>query len=887
MRPYVETGTTSGSDAEVLHAQEKVCVDATPSQATATSFPAASLMETPTSNNEPRAPVGHEKRVGRTGRFVQRHLLSLCLISCALAGTAPSQSHVGIEGGVDGSERAVASKERTPVASDLRMGTADPHGLELDGDEGAWMPRRGAAFSVLAHARADDAEVARRAFPAMNVPPCTAPVDLPPASVESPPMVTSRDQVIPPKTQALVSHWKRRAKRCMRFAELGLLSKAKRMRPPDLWLPCDDHQTAETRAWAWDLSPLAQGQPAQPLPVSGRDGVEPDSSLKSSYLQQLKREGVFEDKAILDELIGGVRDDVLDHQRGTLLCAPHVSALQNWTVAQERTSRNVAKGWAFESELPCWPIRACPYGVVDESERAGEPKFRLTNDLSWPPPGVLPAGGGEFVQSHNASMDRGKWAPNRLISVRQYAEAVAIMRTAGAPMKLWSLDCDSFYRKMGRQLSEIWRNAMAVPSGFQLDRRCCFGSAADAAKCARVSNVLAFEARKAMAAVDRLYPTRDATILQWQQARREARDGQSDCATCDVMGIVGLYIDDAPGASFDDPLFDTDGNALWRDGEHVTRATAHFEAVCEAFTRVGHESKASKEQRPRDRLDVLGVTVDLASERMWLQPSKALSYARRVTETIGVTSLPRLEYLRLLGRLQFAAALYPLGRQWLHAAWRVARARFRLQDDRVQITARVRRDLKHWLHELTRADHEGVPLACRAGVAHIDEPGAGAVYADASGGWGWAAWTVVGNQLLWCGGEWSDEVRTELHINEKELYASTAGLFTLAEAAGLSSVYSFTDSAVALGSMRSFTSESPRMQELLAARATWMLERKVAEAAFRVSSKSNLWADLASRGRASEMEAQATALGLRCCRLPLSPSVQSVDTLACLSGDTH
>ena len=83
-----------------------------------------------------------------------------------------------------------------------------------------------------------------------------------------------------------------------------------------------------------------------------------------------------------------------------------------------------------------------------------------------------------------------------------------------------------------------------------------------------------------MAAVDRLYPTRDATILQWQQARREARDGHSDCATCDVMGIVGLYIDDAPGASFDDPLFDTDGNAVWRDGVHVCEGKRSSEWDC-------------------------------------------------------------------------------------------------------------------------------------------------------------------------------------------------------------------------------------------------------------------------------------------------------------------
>ena len=45
-------------------------------------------------------------------------------------------------------------------------------------------------------------------------------------------------------------------------------------------------------------------------------------------------------------------------------------------------------------------------------------------------------------------------------------------------MKLWGLDGEAYYRTFGRQRSEIWRNAIALVEGFQLDERCCFGSAA-------------------------------------------------------------------------------------------------------------------------------------------------------------------------------------------------------------------------------------------------------------------------------------------------------------------------------------------------------------------------------------------------------------------------
>jgi len=285
-------------------------------------------------------------------------------------------------------------------------------------------------------------------------------------------------------------------------------------------------------------------------------------------------------------------------------------------------------------------------------------------------------------------------------------------------------------------------------------------------------------------------------------------------------------------------------------------------------------------------LEVLGVILDLQSARMWLTPAKAKAYAGRVQKALEASSMERLEYLRLLGRLQFAAALYPRGRQWLHAAWRVARARFRLRDGRVQMTARVRADLKRWLAELQNPEHEGVPFACRREVACVGESGAGAMYADASGEWGWGAWTVAGDLLLWCGGQWSESVREQLHINEKELFASTAGMLTLVPAAGLTSIHNFTDSTVAMGAMRSYTATSPRMQEMLATRTEWMLETGVAEAVYRCTSHHNLWADLASRGWADEMERQARALGLRTLRVPVAPAMATADYLVALDGDT-
>ena len=753
---------------------------------------------------------------------------------------------------------AVAAMAVPVVARGLHVGTADPHGLKVG--DGAWRePRRRFTFSVLAHEAPRSEELMARSFAPTNTPPRTDP--LPPCEpavppVSAAPVVTDVAHVVPPKVLRVVGNWRRRMRRSMQYAAQGNASMALRLRPPDLWLPAESSMTAEALPWDWDLRPLARGEAAVPWRRSGCDGEQPDTGLLLPEVESGADPQGFADQAIVGEMIRGVADDT-QLPRGTLLCAPHSSALREWAVARERTSRNLTKRWASEGALPAWPIRACPYGLVDESERAGEPKWRLTNDLSWPQPGMLPAGGGEFVQSHNASMDRVEWPHAAMLRVREVAEAAAVMQLSGAPVAVWSIDCDSFYRVMGRQKAEVWRNAMAVEGGFQLDFRCCFGSAADASKCVRVSNFLVHHAKQACREVDARYPPVDPRVLAWQAERRAA----CGAAGCDDLGLLGMYVDDACAASFDDLIYEG-GVPVMRAGVHVSRAWLHFDAMRATLARFGHKSKASKEQPPGRSADMLGLTVDLAAGTLSLTAVKRAAYARRVREALLCRSMPRREWMRVMGRLQFAAQCYPLGRQWLHAAWRVGRARYRLRDDRVPVTTQVKADLRRWLAELESDDHVGVPLAACSSVPPLGQPGVGAIYADASGEVGWAAWAVAGGELLLTGGVWSEAVRRELIICEKELFASTVGLVTLAEAAGLAAVHSFTDNAVALGAMRNLNGGTPRMGELVAARVAWLAERGVCEAAERVSSKANLWADLGSRGAFEEVVQQAAALGM-------------------------
>lgn len=96
-----------------------------------------------------------------------------------------------------------------------------------------------------------------------------------------------------------------------------------------------------------------------------------------------------------------------------------------------------------------------------------------------------------------------------------------MLQSSGAPVCVGVLDTVAYYKQFGRQLSELYRNGAFTESGYVVDERCCFGSAADAAKCARISKFLVFHARRAMQAVNEAYPTRDSTVLAWLAERAE------------------------------------------------------------------------------------------------------------------------------------------------------------------------------------------------------------------------------------------------------------------------------------------------------------------------------------------------------------------------------
>ena len=756
------------------------------------------------------------------------------------------------------------------VACGLVLGSADPHLLGGAADS-VPRPKRSATFDPIAHLEATTEALRARPLPATNQPPATEPLDELDAPPSSPPVVTQVEQVIPTCTLRRVRAWMRQLRRCLRFAARGDLAMARRMRPDDLWLPHASNSVPETAAWDWDLRPLTLGLPAVPFCPSGRDGVLPPGPMGESAVRDAIRAAAvgFADQAIVTEILGGIRDDATC-ARGTLLCAPHAGALKLYEQAREKLLKTETKGWGTGGwELPCWPLRASPYSVVDESERnGGVPKFRLTNDLSWPHAGMIEDGDGGYVASINGSMERGEWPRNSLPRAARTGEAAAILQASGAPVKVWGFDGEAYYRVFGRQRAELWRNAIAMAEGFQLDERCCFGSAADASKCSRASNLIAHAIRRALREADAAHPTREPVVLKWLEERRQAA-AESGCSREDAelrffsLAFVSIYIDDGTAASIDDLLFDRAGNAVMRDGVQMRRAQLHFETALETLRLLGHASSQLKEQPPSAVVESLGLEINLAEGRMRILKLRREAYAAKVDTVVQSGCVERGELVSVLSKLLFAASCYPAGRPWLNAAWRAVRAQYRLGGDRVMLSKKAKSGLSRWAATLRGEMADGVPLAHGAFPA-FGLPGTGAVYADASGLQGWAAWTVVGDELLLTSGEWTAEELADesFIIAEKELLASTLGLVALAPEAGLSFVYSFTDNTNAEGAMRRLAPKTARMQSMVAARSAWMRERGIFECVERITSERNLWADLGSRSAVAEVERQAALFDL-------------------------
>ena len=761
-----------------------------------------------------------------------------------------------------------AAREGEPGG--LCVGSADPHCLRREGDFREPRERERATFAVGMLEEASNADLAERRLPRFNEAPNTAWREPPGVPLGPAPRVTKLTDVVPARRLREVTQWVGRLKACLRAAKRGNMVLARLLRPRDISMHTD-HRVPGTEDWVWDLRPLQRGEPAEPLWPSGGERP-PDTDLDLEAVREAA-EG-FADKAIVSELVHGVSDDA-PLGGATVLSPPHLGALQHYAQVEAKVAKDSAKGWSTGGwYLPFWPVRANAYSVIEEV-RGTKKKYRMVVDLSWP---KWEEGDGRSL-SVNASMDRSEWPTVAMPRPMQIAEAAAVLLASGGRVRLWGLDCEAYYRKVGRQKAEIYRNCVWVLGGFVVDPREQFGDASAAVKCVRLSGLITSEVNKELRRVDEMFPPREEWARQWLGARISEADGRPRLA------FYGMFVDDGAGGSIDDYLYEAEGREAvlgvgpdtregqggWR-GRHLRRAEVHFAQAVAAVQRLGHVSESSKEQPPSERLESLGCVLTLRDRRVRLTEAKRTRYAAEaeaVAATRSTCELRRLE--EITHKLLYAATVFPCGRQWLHCLFRALRATYRLRrKGSVPLTRRMREALRNWASELRRAGHTGVPLAAPKEFPRAGMPGVVVTYSDASGDFGFGAWAWSGGtRIVYTCEAWGPREKGR-HINAKELVAMAASTEAFLEVwEHATHVREFTDNTCAEWAAHTGTPRVEVLQEIMTRRVAGLVARDVHSTVARVATKENLWADWLSRaGGEARFLAQAAAMGLSTEKVP-------------------
>ena len=202
------------------------------------------------------------------------------------------------------------------------------------------------------------------------------------------------------------------------------------------------------------------------------------------------------------------------------------------------------------------------------------------------------------------------------------------------------------------------------------------------------------------------------------------------------------------------------------------------------------------------------------------------------------------------------------------------------------VTARVRGALSWWIEHLG-GSHEGVPLACRGAFPSVESGEVVVMYSrDASGGYGFGAWTLWRGEVLYIADTWDAAEQSDVHINVKELLATSAALATFLEATAATYAVEFTDNTVAEGAARRSAPSAPQLQRLVERRVAMLRERRRFTETARVGTRENIWADLISReGGLSQFKQQVASLGLTARRLSVADEWRSTVELRTSAED--
>ena len=477
---------------------------------------------------------------------------------------------------------------------------------------------------------------------------------------------------------------------------------------------------------------------------------------------------------------------------------------------------------------------------------------------------------------------------------------------------------------MPKQRADWWKSGYLLPDGAGFDKRIQFGQKEAPVLTSRQSNFLVWAIRRVLHAFDMAHPPVAPELLAWRLLRsllvRTAPEGDAEC-TLTALYFVMQFVDDLGAASPDDLLYTREGSPVFArwcadtdryvacladavGAVHLRRPDAHYAVALRTIERAGHVAAAGKGVPPCERMDLLGVHVDLPGDRRMLTEYKCATYGQAIRELLaappvagGALRVPYAAFNSVVHKLLHAAATVVLGRQHLHHCMAARKATNRLAGSYALLHVPQVEELRWWLLQLGAPERHCLPLASRVVFPDVEDSGVLCCYSDAARELaspelsGYGAWCVVRGTFCWLAGLWEEAELRAFSINTLELAAENMGTFTFVAHARSSGVevshaLDFVDNTAAEYSADRGRPGAPALQELVRRRFTALDDLGVYSSVVRITSEDNEWADALSRGpaRVADVLRMARALGMPTLELKPASAWRELSGLPRLDG---
>lgn len=830
--------------------------------------------------------------------------------------------------------RSPAQKSsKTPSSSkgNMHVGSARPHAIDGGHVDQIPTPRIHKLGSLRCLEPELESVLLMEALPRSNVPRRTEPAPAPPQPTETPGPFTTA-QLIPVSVQGQVLQFASEVAAALKRADAGDSGwrVARKLRPT----PVAFSESEALNECGWGFAWRRRDAQAHLTQEALWDAVRPSSYphdqpcagqpnlISAEHFTELAEAEGFTDRQVVSWIQHGYPGANMPN--GAVLAPPHVGALKEAKAFGEQNAKNIKMGFISPAcSFPeFWPIIIDPCNIVVQN---GKPRLTIDKSMWTSGRADLPP----FNTLVNLTEEAATAGSLRLVTVREVARAAAIL---GAPLRMGrtlampapdvkllmkKFDLKAFFRFHPKERSAWRESGLLFEDGYSVDMRPNFGEAHAPDHCCRESDGLNFFVQRELARMDKEYPTTVPPLIQWlaSRAHLRSRSASNDEFLWDVLFWVCYYVDDGGLLSFDDKLHDCNGApkfVLITDGagvvtrRHQSRIELYAEAAIKIATFVSHECPLDKQEGPDLRIIFLGIGIHLDVQRRLLPKIKATAYASIVKNTLftkrvmpnGVGVAEFNQTHSLIHKLLHAADVIPLGRPHLfhlRQAVNTAKKIFLGVDKGellgVMITAKVRKELTWWLHQLETADLSGLPLASRSEFPGASSPTHLVRYSDASrelnlaeNHSGAGAWCAIDNTFYYIHWRWSREEIENYSINVLEAHARDVGgnvFLDLGVELGKNFTHTtaFVDNTTAESIAENGKTSTEMLNELNLARLKQLMIRGVHEKNERIASVDNDVADDLSRGEIAEALRQPQECGMRCVELQVPQRYRELPSL--------